>query len=37
MYRKCVTELSVRHQKQVEDALLSLMEKMTESQKEVAV
>lgn len=27
MYRKCVTELSVRHQKQVEDALLTLMGK----------
>lgn len=27
MYRKCVTEVSVRHQKQVEDALLALMEK----------
>lgn len=28
MYRKCVTEVSVRHQKQTEDALLALMEKM---------
>ena len=28
MYRKCVTEISVRHQKQVEDALLALMEKI---------
>lgn len=28
MYRKCVTEVSVRHQKQAEDALLDLMEKM---------
>ena len=28
MYRKCVTEISVRHQKQVEDSLLELMQKM---------
>lgn len=28
MYRKCVTEISVRHQRQVEQALLDLMEKM---------
>ena len=28
MYRKCVTEISVRHQKQVEEALLELMQKM---------
>lgn len=28
MYRKCVTETSVQHQKQVEDALLELMQKM---------
>ena len=28
MYRKCVTEISVRHQSQVEDALLALMRKM---------
>lgn len=28
MYRKCATEISVRHQKQVADALLTLMEKM---------
>lgn len=28
MYRKCVTEVSVRHQKQTEDALLLLMGKM---------
>lgn len=28
MYRKCVTEVSVQHQKQVEDALLELMRKM---------
>lgn len=29
MYRKCVTEVSVRHQKQVEQSLLALMQKMT--------
>ena len=28
MYRKCVTEVSARHQKQVEQALLELMQKM---------
>ena len=28
MYRKCVTEISVLHQKQVEEALLELMQKM---------
>lgn len=28
MYRKCVTEISVQHQKQVEVALLDLMQKM---------
>ena len=28
MYRKCVTEVSVQHQKQVEEALLELMQKM---------
>lgn len=28
MYRKCVTEISVQHQKQVEEALLELMQKL---------
>lgn len=28
MYRKCVTEISVQHQKQVEEALLMLMQQM---------
>ena len=28
MYRKCTTEISVRHQKQVEESLLELMRKM---------
>lgn len=28
MYRKCATEISARHQKQVEEALLELMRKM---------
>lgn len=28
MYRKCITEISVLHQKQVEEALLALMQKM---------
>ena len=28
MYRKCVTELSVQHQKQVEESLLDLMSRM---------
>lgn len=28
MYRKCTTEISVRHQKQVEESLLELMQKM---------
>ena len=28
MYRKCVTEISIRHQKQVERSLLELMQKM---------
>lgn len=28
MYRKCITEVSVQHQKQVEDALLELMQKI---------
>ena len=28
MYRKCVTEISVRHQHQVEEALLDMMRKM---------
>lgn len=28
MYRNCVTEISVRHQKQVEEALLALMQKL---------
>ena len=28
MYRNCVTEISVRHQKQVEEVLLELMQKM---------
>lgn len=28
MYRKCTTEISVQHQKQVEDALLQLLQKM---------
>ena len=28
MYRKCVTEISVRHQKQVEEALLAMMGRM---------
>ncbi|MBQ2854855.1 MAG: TetR/AcrR family transcriptional regulator C-terminal domain-containing protein [Oscillospiraceae bacterium] len=29
MYRKCTTEISVRHQKQVEQALLELMQKFS--------
>lgn len=28
MYRKCVTEVSVRHQRQIEEALLELMQKL---------
>ena len=28
MYRKCVTEVSVQHQRQIEDALLELMQKV---------
>lgn len=28
MYRKCVTEISVQHQKQITDALLQLLQKM---------
>ena len=29
MYRKCTTELSARHQRQVTDALLELMQKIS--------